>query len=124
MRKRISGLILLAGFVFILSLVNGCYYDNAAYLYPNVICDTTKVSFAQTIQPILQNNCYTCHSGSTPVGGLVLTDYTSVMTVVENGQLKGSVTGVGYPLMPLTGKLDNCSISQIVSWINAGAPNN
>ena len=64
--------------------MSGCYYDSVPVLYPNAsVCDTTNVTYSKTIQPILSSQCYTCHEGSTPTGGLILTDYNSVMVVVN-----------------------------------------
>jgi hypothetical protein len=121
----IQKLVLLLFTVIIIGFINSCYYDNIQKLYPNgEVCDTTGASYSKTVQPILSSQCYNCHSGSAPVGGFVLTDYNSVLITVNNGQLKGSVTGNGYPLMPLTGKLSDCNVNQIIAWINTGAPNN
>ncbi len=107
-----------------------CYYDSQEYLYPsaggsNTPCDTSNITFSKTIQPILSQNCYACHSNANYIsgGGYKLEDYADVKS--NSSRILGSVqqTG-GYPSMPPAGKLDDCSVTKIKIWINAGAPNN
>jgi mono/diheme cytochrome c family protein len=91
-------------------------------------CDTTGVmSYASRVKPILQNNCYGCHSGTASSGGgIVLSDYNNLKTSVDNGTLLGSIEQLdGYSAMPKGGsKMSNCNIAIIRKWIAAGAPNN
>jgi len=89
-------------------------------------CDTTNVTYSGSIVPILQTNCYGCHTGPTGSGGVILTSYNDVLTVVNNGKLWGSVNfDVGYSSMPKNGsKMDDCALAKIRIWIDAGAPNN
>jgi len=88
-------------------------------------CDTSNVTFSGSVNPILQNNCVGCHSGSVLSGGVDLSSYNAVYTQAANGNLKGSINGYpGYTVMPLGGQLSECDINQINFWINDGAPNN
>ncbi|MDP4199566.1 MAG: hypothetical protein Q8922_03340 [Bacteroidota bacterium] len=89
-------------------------------------CDTTAVSFSGFVNPIIQNACLGCHSGSNPSGGISLSTYSGVQTVANNGQLVGGITGTPpYFIMPQTGSpLDACTIAKIRAWVNHGAPNN
>ncbi|MEZ4984738.1 MAG: c-type cytochrome domain-containing protein [Saprospiraceae bacterium] len=89
-------------------------------------CDTTSVSFSNTVLPILQTYCVGCHSGNPPSGGINLSNYGGVQTVAANGRLAGSIRhDNGYQPMPQGGnQLSDCYIGQIVAWINAGALNN
>jgi hypothetical protein len=89
-------------------------------------CDTTNISFSQTLQPIINTYCKGCHSGASPSGNLSLETYNGVKTVAQNGKLYGVITwSAGYPKMPQGGnKLDACTIAKFKSWIDAGAMNN
>jgi len=89
-------------------------------------CDTTNVSYASFIVPVLKTYCTGCHSGATPEGGLSFTAYNTVKAVALNGKLVGSITWAnGYNAMPKgSNKLSDCKISKIKAWVNNGAPNN
>ena len=102
-------------------------------------CDSTitPVSFKNHIQPILQNNCTGCHSGTAPAGGIDLTTYLKVKLITTNGvnsQLYGVIAHLpGYRPMPKifdanepdkTKKLSLCEIALVRKWLVAGAQDN
>jgi hypothetical protein len=89
-------------------------------------CDTTDMSYAQSIKPVIDTYCKGCHSGSNPSGGLGLETYQGVKTVAQNGKLYGAISwGNGYQKMPQGGnQLPDCTIAQFKTWIDAGAPEN
>jgi hypothetical protein len=89
-------------------------------------CDTTNVTFSGTIVPLLQSNCYGCHSSPGTGGGIILTSYSDVLTVVNNGKLWGAVNfNQGFIGMPYNGsKMSDCNIAKIRIWIEAGALEN
>lgn len=88
-------------------------------------CDVSNVTYAKTIQPILQNNCLGCHSGSAPTAGISLVGYTNVKKLADDGRLVGVTSHAqGYIAMPPGGTLQNCAIEQIKKWVENGAPNN
>ena len=89
-------------------------------------CDTTNVSFAGFVAPLLTTNCVGCHSGGAPSGGISLNTHAGVRTVALNGRLAGAISHAsGFQPMPRgSAKLPQCSIDKIKSWINDGAPNN
>ena len=109
-------------------LLPGCYYDVEEELYPldPSSCDTSGVTYSQTIAPIMNSSCNGCHSSSSPSGGIILDTYNAVKQNVDNGKLMGSVRWEsGYSAMPQGGnKLDDCTIRKMETWVNAGAPNN
>lgn len=83
-------------------------------------CDTTNVSYAK-VEPIVQQNCVSCHSGPSAAGRIDLTTYQSV---TNNGaRIVESVmqTGSAVP-MPPGRKLDDCSIRIIRQWYQKGMP--
>lgn len=89
-------------------------------------CDTSAVSYSQTIVPILETSCRGCHSGGTPSGGINLAGYAGVRTVALDGRLYGTVARLaGFSPMPQGGPaLPDCQVNQIKSWVEAGAPEN
>ncbi len=118
--------ILKLGVALLAIIFSSCYYDNEQYLYPSVtLCDTTTVSYSQTVAPIIQTNCLGCHAGSTPSGGINLETYSNVLLKVNDGSLKNSVkyNNLNSP-MPPSGKMSDCNINKIAAWINQGAANN
>lgn len=106
----------------------GCYYDNEEELYPSVsTCDTSNVTYSNQVKNILQSGgCLGCHSSGTASGGVILDTHTEAAKQATNGKLYGSIAhSSGFSPMPKGGsKLDNCKISQIKKWVDAGAPNN
>lgn len=89
-------------------------------------CDTSNVTFAASVQPILQTYCNGCHTGSAPSGGIDYSTYAGTRPTALNGKLLGSVQHAsGYVAMPQNAnKLSACNISIIKAWVDAGAPNN
>lgn len=89
-------------------------------------CDSTNVTYTNTISPIIVSQCKGCHSGSTPSAGIDLSTYDGVKTIALNGTLYGSVShATGYKAMPQGGsKLSDCQITAIDKWVKMGAPQN
>lgn len=89
-------------------------------------CNTSNVTFAADVRPIIQNNCQGCHSGTAPAGGINFTTHGGIAAVAGNGRLFGAISHqAGFVAMPFGGsKLPQCSIDKIKVWIDAGAPNN
>jgi hypothetical protein len=89
------------------------------------VCDTINpVTYSGTISPIIQSSCTGCHSGTSPGGGIPLTNYTDVHKIAINGSLMNSLRGTGVSLMPKGGSFSPCRIRQFEIWVNAGALNN
>lgn len=110
-------------FVTIATMLSGCYKDNEQYLYGEVICDTTTVSFNKDIFPIIELNCTVtgCHTAGGTAPG-TFENYNQVKAKVDDGQFKDRVliSQDMPPGVPLT----DCQISHITKWLNDGAPNN
>lgn len=124
--KKIIYLLLISGFALFL---NACYYDKAELLYPTtgVLCDTTGViSYTQKVVPILQSQCYGCHSTTGGSGGINMGNYANDKAIALNGKLYGSMSMVsGFSPMPKGGnKMSSCDLAFIKKWINSGCLNN
>ena len=109
-------------------LLNACYYDKEDVLYGSgtTACDTTAVTYAGTIAPIMSANCNSCHSGTAALGGVTTSTYASLKVIALNGTLGHSVNwDSGLSPMPKGGsKLPTCDLAKIKKWVNLGAPNN
>lgn len=109
-------------------LLTACYYDKEEALYGTAAtaCDTTAVTYAGTIAPMMSANCNSCHSGSAASGGVVTSTYSSLSVIALNGTLGHSVNwDSGLSPMPKGGsKLPTCDLAKIKKWVNLGAPNN
>ncbi len=106
-----------------------CYYDNEYELYDSNECITENMSFSNDIVPILNRHCQLCHSAESAnlIGaGINLESFESLKTYVERGSFLGSIQHrAGYSPMPKGGgKIPNCDIEKIQSWIDSGSPNN
>lgn len=88
-------------------------------------CDLSSVSFSADISTIISNSCLSCHSGATPNGGVLVTNYSEIAALANSGKLLNVIKGSnGAPLMPANGAMDNCRIDKITKWIEDGAQNN
>ena len=97
------------------------------------------VSFKNNILPIFRTYCNQsgCHSGSMPAGHLNLEDSVAYAQLMKSGT--GNIDTInpsasvlyaqmnssgGAGLMPPTGKLDDCTLQLILTWIQQKAKNN
>lgn len=115
--------------VLIAAALSSCYYDNEEELYQFVepqTCDTTAVSYANAIEPILATRCTKCHAGSSPSGNINLEIFEGVSQVASDGRLVGAISHAeGFSAMPKgEGKLPACDIEKITAWVNQGASQN
>tara|TARA_Y100000782_G_C10167534_1_gene258274 strand:- start:680 stop:1144 length:465 start_codon:yes stop_codon:yes gene_type:complete len=91
-----------------------------------ILCDTSNVTYSGIVDSVLTQRCVSCHNNSNASGGVRLHNYSSVLTVVNNGKLLSSIKrdGNASPMPQNQPQLDSCVIVQIEKWINDGAPNN
>jgi cytochrome c551/c552 len=119
--KRILSIFLFSGLV----ILTGCVSEVEEDLYPDC---TSNVTYSVTIRGLLNSyGCLGCHTGASPSGGFVLTDYNAVKAKVnDNGKLlKAIMHAPGAIPMPQTGgKMSDCDIKKVQAWIAAGTPNN
>lgn len=113
-----------------MTMVFGCNSDNEEDLKPTgqqpTDCPTAQVTYGQTVKPILQQKCYSCHSNGLMEGNVSLDDYAQVKKHASSGQLMGVISHAqGFIQMPFNAaKLPACDIAKIKAWVDAGAPNN
>jgi hypothetical protein len=125
-RMTFRKIIVLLGVMIALgTLFPSCYYGKEQTLYPFVKCDTTNVTYSQTIVPVLNSNCVVCHYAGNPNSPFPLTTWDEVQVVVTDGKLIPSLDHTGpYPMPKGGSMLDDCTIQKFKIWVNHGAPNN
>lgn len=125
------------GFLFFISafigicvsvgLSTGCSFDNEEEFYANLACDTTNVTYTQSVKPIFVSSCTVCHSVS---GGTYpdMEEYVNIQEYLDQkpGEIPARIRHVvGFNPMPEgQPKLPECDIRKIEIWIAAGYPNN
>lgn len=122
MKARIIISILLAGMISL----TACYYDVEERLYPETDCVTVQMSYVSDIAPILQRNCYSCHSAAANTANITLEGHDELIKHVNSGRLLGAINHEsGFTPMPQgASKLIACDIAKIEQWVADGAPNN
>lgn len=87
-------------------------------------CDTTNVTYALSIEPLISAKCQGCHSGANPQSGLSLTNYNQISTAALFGDMLDAVqhTGTATPMPFNSTQLPQCEIDLIRIWIENGAP--
>jgi len=108
--------------VFIAVAAGCAYVKKDVVVIPCIVPD--NVSYANDIAPILETNCYDCHSASSNSAGILLDNYDALVFYAQNGYLYGTITHApGYNPMPDGGgKLSDCTIATIKKWIDTGTP--
>lgn len=89
-------------------------------------CDTSNVTYAGAIRPIIEQRCLNCHSGASPDGDLDFSTWQDLNSAAGDGRLESAITHTGSAAsMPPSGPmLSQCRIDQFMLWIQDGAPNN
>lgn len=127
MNRNTYLVIALFSFLFGATL-NGCYYDNEAYLYANEnACDNSVITYTGRIKAICDANCATsgCHAGASPSDGLNLEGYDNVVAGTQNTSIICSIQGQsGCSSMPKNSPLmSQCDIDAWLAWQAANYPN-
>ena len=81
----------------------------------------TKVTYTNSIKPIIDANCISCH-GTPPINSapMSLNTYDQVKNAVESRNL---INEIETGSMPPVGNLSTTQIQQIKSWQSNGFPN-
>ncbi|MFM7218019.1 MAG: hypothetical protein ACKO1U_08385 [Bacteroidota bacterium] len=121
-------------FLFLIAAIfQGCYYDSVEELYPISFsgnCDTTGSTYSSDIGPVFSSyNCSSCHSGSSPSGGIDLSSSATIRSFIQQSspnnynRMMGAIRHKSAYPMPNPGtKIDNCSANRIEAWILKGCP--
>jgi len=127
--RRLFHVILFPLLIGIPLIFTHCTYDNEIdkYMGSQMPCDTAGITYSNDIQPILENNCYSCHNeaNAASIGGNIILDNYGDVQNDANRVLKAIQHAPGYSPMPKgQPKLDECTIAKVRIWIENGAPDN
>jgi len=117
----------------IITFLIACTYDKAEEVKPAIF----NGSYKTDIQPIIEANCYSCHSSTATdpkrPGYAFFDDFDELKRYAlkpstvnaELTTLQARLRQVEFPGMPFEkDPLPESEIQLIESWINGGAPNN
>lgn len=123
--------------IFLFSIISflifpHCSYDSEENLYGVTLCDTSYLSFALDISPIVADHCSPCHGGtssSAASAGLLLVTHSQIKSSATDPSISGMINRVsrleGDPLMmPSSYRIPQCQINKIIAWVNQGSLNN
>ena len=90
------------------------------------VCDTSDVTYSGFVKPLLNTHGVGCHTGVDAGGGSLLTGYSTIKAIADNGKLLGSISHeTGFKKMPQgEDKLPECDITKVRIWIEQGAQAN
>lgn len=120
-----SSLLLISTALMLTISLHSCYYDNEEDLYPgSTACDTSNVTYTNSVAPVFAGNCNSCHGSVSPSGNITTDNYSSVKANIS--RIRGAVNHQsGFSPMPQNAsKLSACDLTKIDVWINQGMPNN
>ena len=99
-------------FLFILFFFNSCTWNEL----PEVICVPDEQIYLDLVQPIIEENCMSCHS--TNANSLViLGTYDKVIDAVNNYSLRDEVVSLRMPMYG-SPPLSLSEINIIKNWID------
>ncbi len=101
-------------------VLGSCSYKNNESIKPTV-CVDTLVSFASQVNPIIEQNCTSCHKSGGTFPNLQGYDNVQRRRVNIVNSIKGEN---GFTKMPPSGSLNSCEINKIANWVNEGFKNN
>lgn len=106
--------------VLVVAYFSSCYYDIEEELYPETSCNLENLTYDGEIKGIINMSCATteCHDGTT--GRVPMTNYDEVKALVDDGRLR--TRAIERQDMPPSGPLPACDMTQLDTWISAGAP--
>jgi hypothetical protein len=108
-------------------MMNSCTKENEEDIAgSDLYCLDSLVSYENNIRPILQNNCYECHSTAIHTNDIILDTYEGVTTAINNGFVLPQINrDPGAAQMPFgRPKLSDCVIATIEKWVEEGMLNN
>ena len=114
-----TGLLLSAFFAIV-------QYQSCSKNHEHTSCstsNTTTVSYARDIAPLMAANCNTsgCHSVASKAGGHQFTNLSGIKEALDHGHFYSEMSS---GQMPPTGKLPDSTLAKVKSWVDACGPDN
>lgn len=108
----------LVAFIFLSSCVN-------TYQETTPLCKaetSSNITYDEDVKPILDKNCFSCHSNKQHSGGVKLEDISDVKFWANSGGLYDQIISFdgNPPRMPRGYQLTDCETITIKKWIDNG----
>ena len=106
----------------LVSTFSACSSDSEEELFNEL--EIKDVSFAEEILPLVESNCYGCHSmANSNIGaGIVLEGYEAIKAQIDADKfLQVLKSETGFSPMPPGVPLSETQILTVETWINEGA---
>ena len=97
-------------FLFSLLIFTSCTWNEL----PKVVCVPDEQVYLDLVQPIIENNCISCHSTPDNMPA-VLGSYDGIIDALRNYSLKETVVNRTMP-PPTNGSLSESDINIIKEW--------
>ena len=113
--------------IFLTIATSSCVYHVEEELYPPGTCDTLNVTYSGTVAPIIEQNCFECHSNANVQLSLIpLEGYSNLIVKINDGKLVRAIRhDNNVSAMPKDRPaLEECDILKIEKWVSLGAPDN
>lgn len=81
-------------------------------------CDTSNVTYAESVEPIISTNCRSCHNTNNANAGIILETEADVTAIAQSGLLTGVLRNTSGIKMPPTFDLTECQIRTVEIWTN------
>ena len=106
-------------------VIVGCFFvfSCESSTYEDISVKVDNPTYMARIQPIIQNNCLSCHS---EVGGELPTmeTYIQVRKAAEEGNMICRIDDQSCgSVMPQSGRMPQLNIDAIKKWVSNGFPN-
>lgn len=82
-------------------------------------CDTSNVTYAESVEPIISTNCRSCHNTNNANAGIILETEADVTAIAQSGLLNAVLRNTSGIKMPPTFDLTECQIRTVEIWTNS-----
>ncbi|HAN00019.1 MAG TPA: hypothetical protein DCQ26_15570 [Marinilabiliales bacterium] len=113
---------IITGSALLVSLVDGCTFQNEEDYFGETYCDTIDVSY-EDLTYIFTDICAECHNSTeTKREGINMDSYTNVKASINTELVLPAIKHETSKMPKGRDKLSTCDISKIEAWVNAGMP--
>jgi hypothetical protein len=111
-------------FASVLPTISSCVNENEEELYGSRSCDTSNITYTESIAPVFATYCNSCHGGNAPNGNVKTDTYSTLVANIT--RIRGAINHeTGFIAMPQgASKLPVCDLTRIDIWIRLGMPEN
>ncbi len=87
-------------------------------------CDTSNVTYSESVEPIISTNCRSCHNTNNANAGIILVTEADATAIAQSGMLNAVLRNTSGIKMPPTFDLTECQIRTVEIWTNSISKSN